>query len=340
MNLKEHFPYRDKKILYAALNWGLGHATRSIPIIELLLEQKNSIILASDGASLKLLRSEFPSLQYFKLPSYAVRYTFDSMAANMIMQLPKFLYTYLKEIKVTRALHNQENFDIIISDHRYGARHQKVSTNIFIGHQINIMNSQLKTHKLASMLNRYLINKFDVCYIPDNPGVQSLAGTLSLSDGLRNYTYIGPLSRLSLLPEDIVYHAVIVLSGPEPKRSEFEKNLLCQIEQSTFRFFLVRGVFNDKNKIPNLKNLTVVNHLTRNELNILYSKSRLIISRAGYSSIMDFRIIQKQVILIPTPGQTEQLYLANHLADCQQFEFYKEAEFELDKTISKFYELN
>lgn len=320
---------KSKKVLIAPLNWGLGHATRCIPIIQAFEQQGATVFLASDGAALQLLKKEFPKLPAFELPAYDVRYIFPNMVLSMAVQMPKILRGVWQEHFWLKRFIKTNDIDIVISDNRYGF-YNKAVYNIFMTHQINI---QAPFSFLVNAINRFCIKKFDVCWIPDFENVPNLAGTLSHGGLVKslNVQYLGVLSRME--KKDIVsrHDAIIVLSGPEPQRTILEHKILFQLKNEHFSkssFVLVRGVTDDKNIDFALKNLEIHNYLTTDDLNKKILESEIMIARSGYSTLMDLVSLGVKALLIPTPGQTEQEYLAKQLE--QQKLFFTQTQKNLD----------
>jgi len=299
---------RGKKILCCVLNWGLGHASRSIPLIAQLSEA-NEVVMASDGEAGILLQQELPDLAYHELPSYGIHYKYASMHLNMLLQLPKIASTYKSEHAKVKELAGQEHYDLIISDNRYGCYHKTVKS-IFLGHQLKILGSVI-----ATRINKYQIAKFNECWIPDHED-RRLSGELSDTTGLDNCKFIGPLSRMKKLDLKTTYDIAIVLSGPEPKRTELEAKLLAQVEKMELKICLVRGTKRGKplSQIPELNNIEVRDLIDSKELNQIMGSSLMIICRSGYSSLMDLEVVGKPALIIPTQGQKEQEYLAAHFS--------------------------
>jgi UDP-N-acetylglucosamine transferase subunit ALG13 len=126
--------------------------------------------------------------------------------------------------------------------------------------------------------------------------------------------YLGPLSRLENIPAEIKYDLAIILSGPEPQRTIFEEILLKDLENNNRRVLLVRGLPENKIILKTISSsLDIYNHLPATELNRAIMQSEIIISRCGYTTVMDLVSLQKKAILVPTPGQPEQEYLADYL---------------------------
>ena len=312
-------PKKVKKILIAPLNWGLGHATRCIPIIDELLRQGAEVILASDGAALELLKKEYPHLPCHALPAYDIRYPFESMVLSMAFQMPKILRGCIKEHFWLNNFLKKNKIDIVISDNRFGFYNNKVKS-IFMTHQINI---DTPFQLMVNKINHYFIKKFDVCWIPDFENTPNLAGQLSHFEGVNALTiqYLGSLSRMKKYAVEKIYKAIFVLSGPEPQRTILEGKIIEQIEKNNFQsnvppqYFLVRGVTIDDGFEMNYKNIEIHNYLTTKDLNQKILESEVMVARSGYSTIMDLVNLEMKAILIPTPGQTEQEYLATELME-------------------------
>ncbi len=325
MDLNDFDLKPKKHILVAPLNWGLGHATRCIPIINYLIELGVKVSLASDGRALSLLKKEFPHLATFALPAYDIRYDGRSMIWNIGKQLPKISRAILKEKKIIQKIVKSQQIDIIISDNRYGCR-SKYTKNIFISHQINISIPNRPLEIITNKINRHFINLFDDCWIPDFEGEQSLAGKLSNTG--ESHRFIGPLSRFKFNTTEKEYDLIAVLSGPEPQRSLLEQEIIRQLKTLDLVSLIVQGKTENFEEINISKNVKMVSFLTSKELNQAILKSKIVIARSGYSTIMDLVAISKKAILIPTPGQTEQEYLAKRLF--QQKLFYTQTQADLN----------
>ena len=342
-----------KNILIAPLNWGLGHATRCMPIINKLLQHfKQNVFITADGRAYELLKKEYPDgVDLHFLPGYDIRYQHpnESFEKAIAKQVPKILKNIYREHRLLQKIIRQNKIDIIISDNRYGCW-SKQCYNIFLSHQV-FLKMPPALHFFEPVLHRLqkkIIRSFQEIWIPDfeNPH-NNLAGTLAhppngkmLDD---KYKYIGLLSRmnkeadLSLTVNDdkSSYDLLIVLSGPEPQRSILERKLINQLTQleTPVQTLLVRGVTEEEKTRYLNPFITLTNFLTAQELNIQLLKAKYIISRSGYSSIMDLVQLNKPAILIPTPGQTEQEYLAIYLNGKGGFQTYTQDDFELDSAL-------
>jgi uncharacterized protein (TIGR00661 family) len=315
---------RKLRILVAPLDWGLGHATRCIPVIYELLRQNCDVWLAGEGVQEALLKQEFPTLPFLNLPGYRVKYgrSVGTVLWNILRQSGKILKAIKLENDWLERMVAEHGFDAVISDNRYGLYHAEIPC-IFITHQLNIKSPFGKwSERLLQKKNYKYINRFTECWVPDAEGVNNLAGALShpKNKPAIRLKYIGPLSRfenigdLSLSPPTgEAGDLLIILSGPEPQRSILENQIVKDIAHYPGSAVVVRGIPGAINLIPSTNTIRFYNHLSAEELGKEMKKAEYIISRSGYSTIMDITKLQKKSILIPTPGQTEQEYLAKYM---------------------------
>lgn len=231
------------------LNWGLGHATRCMPLIDFWLNRNCTITIASDGIALQLLKKEYPELQFYELPSYHIQYQESNMYMNMLRLLPKIESGIRREKQSIQSILDETGAKVIVSDHRFGCRNSKVPSYL-IAHQLQIPARYLIARKLVTGINKKYINRFDECWIPDFEGEDSLAGKISSSKGINQYRHIGPLSRFNKNSSENRWDIAIILSGPEPARTVFENFLLENIEQNDLKIIFVRGALE---KSQNLK---------------------------------------------------------------------------------------
>ena len=302
--------YKQKKILIAPLNWGLGHASRCVPIIT-QLQQNNHVFLASDGDAGLFLQQAFPHLPYFQLPGYNIKYPKNGgMALSMLWQIPKVLRAIKAEGICCEGLQKEYDFDIIISDNRYGCKTPKTH-NIFISHQLQIA-GPLFIEPLILKANYYFINQFNECWIPDNKEEPVLAGKLSHPRVMPSIAckYIGVLSRFAKQNVALEYEYAAIISGPEPQRTLFEKYVLESLATKAGKHVVFLGKPSLNNECYIIGNMEIYPHASTEIMQSLICKSKKVICRSGYSSIMDMFALGKQAEYIPTPGQTEQEYLA------------------------------
>jgi uncharacterized protein (TIGR00661 family) len=315
---------RKLRILVAPLDWGLGHATRCIPIIYELLSRDCDVWIGANGMQEALLKEEFPGLSFLPLAGYNVKYgrSAAGMLWNMFSQSGKILSAIKQENAWLKKMIDEYDFDGVISDNRYGLYHKDISC-IFITHQLTIKTPFGKwAERLLRIRNYKYINRFTGCWVPDEAGENNLAGELShpKRKPVVPLKYIGPLSRFEMLNDtahDAVHkgHLLFILSGPEPQRTILENKVIRDIAHYPGTATVVRGLPGGLNLVPSTNTIKFYNHLTAEELNKEMNQAEYIISRSGYSTIMDLTKLQKKSILIPTPGQTEQKWLAKYLSE-------------------------
>ncbi len=317
-----------KKIIVAPLNWGLGHATRCVPIIHLLLEQNFTPIIASDGNALKFLKKEFPELESLELPSYTISYK-KNLKWGLFLQIPKILKAVKKEQKIIEDFIAKDHDVVgIISDNRFGLRSKKIPS-VYITHQINVLSGGLTTF-LTSKIHQHLIKKYYECWVPDTKD-SDFSGKLSHSNTKKiRARFIGVLSRFKRETLPITNDILIILSGPEPHRTSLEEKIKRELKEYKGSIILIQGKIEDQQKKEIEENVTIYNYLLSDELQTIINESELLICRSGYSSIMDLAVLNKKVFFIPTRNQTEQEYLASYLEKNKHAPYSKEEDFTLE----------
>ena len=306
-----------KRILVAPLNWGLGHATRCIPIVRELLEHGFEPILASDGVALSLLEKEFPQLETLELPPYKIKYAEKgkNFKLKMIWDSPKVLKAMAKEKKEVKRIVKVYGIDGIISDNRLGVYYKKVPC-VFITHQLNVLSGN--TTWFSSKMHQKIIKKFDACWVPDVAGKPNLTGKLGhLKKPKHNVQYLGPLSRFQKRELPKKFDVLVLLSGPEPQRSMLADKLLEELKGFSGNVLFVKGKIEETQCVDHLNYkkaaLTVYNFMQSKELEEAINSCELVLCRSGYTTVMDLAKLEKKAFFIPTPGQYEQEYLAQKL---------------------------
>lgn len=300
---------KGKRVLVAPLDWGLGHATRCIPLIQDLLAEEAEVVLGCSEVTRPILQEAFPQLKQCTLVDHKIRYsTGDQQIWNLARQIPRLWRSVKKERELVSRICKEQDIDVIISDNRIGCRTMGVH-NIFMTHQVHLKAPSFE-HFFRKSFHK-IIEQFDELWIPDHKTSPGLAGELSHGPPLKIKTkYIGPLSRF--VPQNLPIRKntlVAVLSGPEPQRSIFEQQLLQQMENISLECTLIRGLPNSLNTLTSDK-VKVIEHLPSDQLAKQMAESEFIVCRSGYSTIMDLYAIGRSAILVPTPGQSEQEYLA------------------------------
>ncbi len=342
---------KDNKltVLACPLDWGLGHASRMVPLIRQMIFAGYHVILAGNGNSLALLLAEFPTLEHVLLPSMTVRYSAGSTQLFKILsQIPRLLSTIRKEHRHLRRLIALYPIDILISDNRYGLHNQNIHT-ILITHQISPILPvwiRLLEYPLYVFI-RMLVSKFDECWIPDfASGNHNLTGDLSHRFRIpANTKFIGLLSRFAGKSDTSFpqmthkYELVVMLSGPEPQKSILYDLIMRQLQRIALKTIVVGGF----SQLPELtfsqqKYITCVSHMPTDQLFRVLLHADVIICRPGYSGIMDLVALKKPAILIPTPGQPEQEYLAAYITQSGFFVACKQKNFNLKTALETYKE--
>lgn len=321
--------------LVSALDWGFGHTTRSVALIHSLKNKGYQISVACTNAQKEFYFKYFPNIQYFLLPELNFKYS-SFTALSILFQFPRLFRCLKSDKKITKAivLENPE-IDLIVSDNRYGFRNKEIKS-ILVCHQLTIQFPKFLnwTHPLFDNFYNRLLNRFNEIWIPDSEPPKNLTGKLSNPpECLKSKCkYIGILSRFQIyatmekLPEQNLDY-LFLISGIEKQRTLFENKILELINKlpTGSTYLIVRGLPSDKTKntLPNS-----VNHLDDKKFIEAVKYSKTIIARAGYSTIMDLAYLGKQAILVPTPGQTEQEYLAKYLSEKERFQIIKQNDLE------------
>jgi predicted glycosyltransferase len=300
---------KNKTVLISPLNWGLGHASRCIPIIR-SLSKENRIIIAAHGNAYTYLCKECPDFKIIPLPDIEIRFS-GTIAGYVSLgfKIPYFIRSYYREKKLVAQLVSEEKIDVIISDNRYGVWHPETE-NYLITHQVTILFPWLG--KVLSNISKKLISNFDHCLIPDNAGEDNLSGALSHGDDIPdNCVYIGALSRFKAEESQLqVYDYLAIISGPEPGRSHIEKRVSDFFgRHPEKKCCLIRGVVSSNQKVRVEGNVHVYDFADTRLINQLINQSENIICQSGYSTLMDMKKLNKRAYMFPTKGQTEQEYL-------------------------------
>ena len=314
-----------------------------MPIIHDFIEKGNSVTIAADGAQKKLLQYYFPSTTYVTIPKYNIRYSKKAwwLPFALFFQLPKIAIAIYKEHRWLQA--HVTAFDQVISDNRYGLYNSQLTTT-FITHQLFVKAPFTWAEKMIQQLQYYFINKFSECWVPDTQGYPGFAADLSHPAVMPKIpvTYIGALSQFSVLQNastialPIKYKYCFLLSGPEPQRSMLQDIVESGAHQLQVASILIEGRPSD---LPNhyqiKETLTKLRYARGQDLLDIIMQSEYIVCRSGYSTLMELLPLHKKMILIPTPGQTEQVYLAESLASRQMAVMMNQATFDLNTLNDK-----
>lgn len=326
------------KALVCPMNWGIGHASRCTIVIRILENQGFQVVIAATGKSKEFLERELPGRQILDFPASKIPFSGTLRYAPKMFRLNPILFiTIISEHRMLKKIVDHIQPDLIISDNRLGCWNRRIPS-VFMTHQLDLRLPGYSkiTGSLVNALNRFFLRRYVECWIPDFEAHRGLAGDLSHPSALPpNVRYIGILSRFSELisPQTDLqpcrFDILVMLSGPDPQRSELEQKILCQLVNIQMQVAIVRGMPGSDEAYVLDNRIHVFSHLETEEMFQLIAQSSLVICRSGYSSIMDMVTIGKRAIFIPTPGQTEQEYLARYLMEKKIFFSIEEKQFDL-----------
>ena len=309
----------SKNVLVCPLDWGLGHATRLVPVISEFLNRGCKVALAVGARHKAFFRKEFGSkVAYYDYPGKKITFSTGGIFfLKLLYELPLMIISVLREHIYLKKIVREFNPDIIISDNRYGAC-SKTAKSIFVTHQLFIRLPYLLRWLSATVnfVNQFLISRFDACWIPDNREQPGLSGELSHRQYPGKKFFVGPLSRfdnlqIATIPPDAIAlpdkYILVILSGPEPQRTTFENEIVARLQSMPAVIF--RGL-PESNAFRQKGVHCLIDHPSKELMAHCLQNCSLVISRSGYSTIMDLSVYGSKVVFIPTPGQPEQEYLA------------------------------
>lgn len=321
-------------ILVSPLDWGLGHATRLIPIIDYFLEKNNKVILGGNGKSLMYLRNYYPDLEFCQIPSAKIKYGKKSaIGLSFSPSLFRFIRGIHREHFALKRIVKRYKIDIVVSDNRLGLYCKRIKS-IYLTHQLNVFTGLYSkfSDRIVNRFHKHFLSKFDYCFVPDYSKGKSLAGELIKYHNQSELIFLGPLSRFykknAYAKNTVNNDILIMLSGPEPQRSIFEEIVINKFSNIDRQVVVVRGVVSKEAEHPKeVENIKYIDNPDDNQLYNLIRKSEVIICRSGYSTLMDLAYCQRKAILVPTPGQPEQEYLAKYFKDSYNFRYSNQTSF-------------
>ncbi len=317
-------PHDPPLVLVCPLEWGLGHATRCIPVIRAFMARGCRVVIAADGHPLALLKQEFgEQAGYRVLPGMKITYPERGcMAWKGMVQLLPMAVSLAREHRRLKKLLTEVDATLIVSDNRYGLFAQALPS-VLITHQL-FVRAPAGLRWMEPLLHRvvaFFVSKHFQCWVPDHAGQPNLSGDLSHRRPLRGCRFVGPLSRFPVqdppaaLPDDLPADYVLAMvSGPEPQREKLENKLREQLSAYPMAGVLIRGRA-DGHSVQREGSLLLIDHLPSARMQLLIAGARVVVCRSGYSTVMDLSVFGKKALMIPTPGQPEQEYLGQMLQE-------------------------
>ncbi|MHC1703589.1 MAG: glycosyltransferase [Tenuifilaceae bacterium] len=308
------------RVLVCPLGWGLGHASRLIPIIARLQKEGFEVITAGDELQIQFISSFFPDIKTINFQSFKVRLSKGSSQLFPILGISVRLpYHIIREHFTLKRIVKEHGINLIISDNRYGLWHKNLKT-VIITHQLRVLFPKpfRFLEPVGELFVRYFAQKFTYCWIPDFPEEINLAGKLSHpSKTPLNSRYIGLLSRFNDYKNEYYSHAwdlVGIVSGPSPQREILINSIAHLAKQKNLKTLIIKGNPDDGTTIIENDGVYYAGHLNDNDFVNAIKSTKYLITRAGYSTIMDLSALGVSGLIVPTPGQTEQEYLAEYLS--------------------------
>lgn len=323
-------------ILVAPLDWGLGHTTRCVPVIQHLLHCGHRVLFAGNEQQRAYIQVTLPDLPSVHLQGYNISY---AKQGNMFMaaiagQVPKVMRAIGQEHDWLKKIVVEHHIDAVISDNRYGLHHHNIPS-VIMTHQLQVMSGMGSwVDNMLRKLHYHYLQKFNACWVVDIPDAPGLAGALSHPAALPHHTtYIGLLSQLQIINDAAQDYLLVLLSGPEPQRTMLSQQLWAQLQDYKGQVVFAEGKADADIPVHIPAHVRHYPILTKGNLETMLQGAAMVICRSGYSTIMDLVKLQKKAILIPTPGQTEQEYLAKQLHQQGCYPYLSQKDFEIDKAM-------
>jgi len=330
-----------KHVLVSPLSWGLGHATRDLPIIRYLLERGHRVTIAASDRALALLEREAPECDFERLPDYPPPYSAGKhFVPKFVAMAPAMLWAIEVESVRVRRLLRRRRFDLIVSDNRFRVRSRHVPSFV-ITHQLRFMTPPgLEAfERLTEFFNYVYLHPFDRIIVPDAADpVANLSGRLShdlpyLRRSRRVY-YAGPLASVRRMDVAQDVDLFISISGPEPPRTQLERTILRKVRQiEGDRIVVALGKPEVKETRHIDGRVEVHGFLDRARQQEMLNRARFVVCRSGYTTVMELAELGRKALFIPTPGQTEQVYLGRYYEERGYFHTVDQYELDLAPDI-------
>jgi len=325
-----------KHILVSPLSWGLGHATRDLPIIRHFLARGHHVTVAGEGRALALLKQEVPQCDFTELKDYPLPFSAGKyFVPKFLATAPRMLAAIEREGAAVRRLLEERTFDLILSDNRFRVRSDR-TPSFLISHQLRFMTPPgLGPFEIVTETFNYLyMHKFDRIIVPDAADpAENLSGRLShemrFLKAPRKVYYAGVLSSVARLdvPQDV--DLFISISGPDPPRAQMEALILGHVRELDMGRIVVTLGKPEARGVQSLTDrVTVYGFLDRAGQQEMLNRAKMVVCRSGYTTMMELAELRKRALIIPTPGQTEQEYLGRY---CRERGFFHSvSQYELD----------
>lgn len=309
----------QKKVLVAALDWGMGHLTRLTELLRKITPE--DLVIACTPFQQEYYSYYFPDATYELIPELNWRWSGKKSAlSELFIQRKKWTKHIGKDQLIVDELVAKYSIEVILSDNRYGFYHPDTH-NICLTHQLNIPGNSFEKPVIKKLLRDYL-SPFQEIWVPDyEDRTQRLSGELSESINIAfsPVRYIGPLSRFNWEESPKKKRTTLLLSGPEPQRRLFLEHFLKHQSSHLSELTVVTPMPYPIKALEQVQQLVI--RPSTAHLHEILNETKVLISRAGFTTIMETHQLDKtRKIIVPTPSQREQKYLARHLDGRYGFE--------------------
>ncbi|HET7359598.1 MAG TPA: glycosyltransferase [Rhodanobacteraceae bacterium] len=308
-----------RRVLFAVHDWGLGHATRSLLLIRALLERGDALtVLSAPGSGLRLLQSELgDACEFYPYPDIPKPFSRHPAMfyLRMSLDMPRVWARFRLEQRLTERLVAARGFDCVVSDSRFGVWSRAVpSYCIFHSLRQIIPGRPRALETLVEWGQRRLLAGFAKVLVPDVEADGGLSGELghdpSLDWGRDRLHYIGPLSGVRRVDGRQDIDCFFSVSGIEPQRTLLAQRVLEALPKLGGRIVVTLGDPAAAGPPRRIGGATVYGYLDRRAQGDMLNRARVVMTRSGYTTLMELAELGARALFVPTPGQSEQEYLA------------------------------
>ena len=293
----------------------MGHVARCIPIIDLFVRNKNKVYVAGSRSQIEIIGQYFSDVHWIEHDGYPFNF---GRRGFFRYDLMKKFYSHLirwrKERSQVENYCQQYAIDLVVSDHRYGFRSRSIYS-IFMTHQVQL--PLFRYEGILQFLHLQAMRRFDEIWIPDDQHM-NFAGKLSIPKKSLKFSHIGIQSRFKMYDKTQKSRngIVVVVSGPLSYARQFVVEQIAMYKNEPVTIILTEELCN----LNFPKNMNVLISKDWKKCDEVIMGAGKIVSRSGYSTLMDLIELDVPFLITPTPGQSEQEYLHAHWMERKQDE--------------------
>ncbi|MEK6968538.1 MAG: glycosyltransferase [Nanoarchaeota archaeon] len=323
--------------VFVISNYGLGHATRMLPVIMKLIEQGEKVTIVAKGNSLLMLKNELGDASNYELMQYEVPLKFSDKGFSMFETLkagPSFISLISSQKKWLENFSAKEKIDRVIADGEIGY-HLKNKKSFFVNNQLRLLPGSLLGDG-TELLTDVFSKGFEKVIVPDDEN-GTLGGLLTSKTRFydkKRLAYVGILS--SIRKKNVVRNVdyFISISGPGISKEVFTRQVMEQLHLLKGKVVVALGR-PDLKEIASKGNAKIYPYLNRKQQESFLNKAKLVISRSGYTTMMELAEIDKKAFFIPTLNHPEQEYLAKFQKNSGRFHYSKQDSFNFKEDIDE-----